>query len=60
IDLSRLTLYNKSTPGFDIKDWLIKFRGLSKSESKQLAQQIYRESEGTPHTICSILEDKFK
>ncbi|NEO44012.1 MAG: hypothetical protein F6K55_07690 [Moorea sp. SIO4A3] len=44
----------------DIKQWLITCGGLSNSKSQKLAQQIYRESEGTPHTICSILEDKFK
>ncbi|NEP54702.1 MAG: hypothetical protein F6K65_40300 [Moorea sp. SIO3C2] len=44
----------------DIKQWLITCRGFSNSKSQKLAQQIYRESEGTPHTICSILEDKFK
>ncbi len=44
----------------DIKKWLINFRGLSNAESLQLAEQIYRESEGKPDTICSILEQKFK
>ncbi len=44
----------------DIKKWLINFQGLSNAESLQLAKQIHRESEGTPDTICSILERKFK
>ncbi len=44
----------------DIKKWLISFRGLSNAESLQLAEQIYRESEGAPDTICSILEREFK
>jgi len=44
----------------DINTWLISFRGLSDAESSQLAKQIHRESEGTPDTICSILESKFK
>lgn len=43
----------------DIQTWLINFRGLSDEESQQLASQIYRESEGTPDTICSILEERF-
>ncbi|NEP14291.1 MAG: hypothetical protein F6K14_29675 [Symploca sp. SIO2C1] len=43
----------------DIDKWLIKFRGLSNRDSKKLALQIHRESEGTPDTICSILERKF-
>jgi hypothetical protein len=43
----------------DIKTWLINVQGLSNQESLELASQIYRESEGTPHTICSILEEKF-
>lgn len=44
----------------DIKKWLINFRGLSNAKSLQLAEQIYRESEGKPDTICFILEQKFK
>ena len=40
----------------DIKKWLISNLGLDNSESLQLAKKIHRESEGTPHTICSILE----
>lgn len=44
----------------DIKNWLINFRGLSNTESLRLAKQIHHESEGTPDTICSILEREFK
>nr|WP_282453091.1 hypothetical protein [Brasilonema octagenarum] len=44
----------------DIRNWLINFRGLSNSKSQQLALQIHQESEGTPDTICSILERDFK
>lgn len=44
----------------DIKKWLINFRGLSNAESLKLAKQIHRESEGTPDTICSILERDFR
>ena len=44
----------------DIKKWLISNLGLSNSESLKLAKQIYKESEGIPHIICSILERVFK
>ena len=44
----------------DIRRWLINNLGLSNPQSLQLAKQIYRESEGTPDTICSILERIFK
>ncbi len=44
----------------DIKRWLITNLGLSNAKSLQLAKQIYRESEGTPDTICSILERIYK
>ena len=40
----------------DIKSWLITNLGLSNYKSSQRAKEIYRESEGTPDTICSILE----
>jgi Effector-associated domain 9 len=40
----------------DIKNWLIGFRGLSNVESDKIASRIHLESEGTPDTICSILE----
>ncbi|MHC5717042.1 MAG: hypothetical protein ACYTX0_34240 [Nostoc sp.] len=44
----------------DIKNWLINFQGFSNVKSLQLADRIYRESEGTPSVICSILEKEFK
>ncbi len=44
----------------DIQNWLTIHLGLSKSESQKKARQIHRESEGTPHTICSILERIYK
>ena len=44
----------------DIRRWLINNLGLSKPQSLQMAKQIHRESEGTPDTICSILERIFK
>ena len=44
----------------DIGNWLINFRGLSNKDSRKLAWQIHQESEGTPDTICSILERKFR
>jgi hypothetical protein len=44
----------------DIKRWLITNLGLSNPKSLQLAKQIHRESEGTPDTICSILERIYK
>ena len=44
----------------DIKGWLKLVQGLSDEESQRLAQQYYEESEGTPDTICSILEREFK
>ncbi|MDF5720478.1 MAG: hypothetical protein PUP91_08330, partial [Rhizonema sp. PD37] len=44
----------------NIKNWLVNFQGLSKSESYQLAKRIYSESEGTPSVVCSILERDFK
>ena len=44
----------------DIKKWLISNLGLTNSQSLKLAKQIYRESEGTPDTICSILERIYK
>ena len=44
----------------DIKKWLINFQGLSDANSLKLAEKIHKESEGTPHVICSILEKDFK
>lgn len=44
----------------DIRTWLINNQGLSNSDSEKFASQIHGESEGTPDTICSILEKKYK
>jgi hypothetical protein len=44
----------------DIQNWLINFKGLSNPISQQKAYEIYRESEGTPSVICSILDKEFK
>jgi len=47
----------------DIKEWLIDNFGLSNDKSLQFARKIYQEGEGTPETICGILErdrEKFK
>jgi inactive STAND len=44
----------------DIQNWLINFKGLSNPISRQKADEIYRESEGTPSVICSILDKEFK
>jgi hypothetical protein len=47
----------------DIKEWLIDNFGLSNDKSLEFARKIYQEGEGTPETICGILErdrEKFK
>jgi hypothetical protein len=43
----------------DIQKWLITYKGLSKQKSLVQAQQIYQESEGIPHVICTILKERF-
>ncbi|MBD2122352.1 hypothetical protein H6F68_15795 [Trichocoleus sp. FACHB-262] len=51
----------------DIHDWLIRFRTLSNemrkktdAELKQIAKKIYRESDGTPESVCISLREKFR
>jgi len=47
----------------DIKEWLIDNFGLCNDRSLELARNIWDEGEGTPDTICGILErdrEKFK
>lgn len=50
----------------DIYDWLILFRSVlpgmqekTESELVQIAKKIYRDSEGTPESVCVSLREKF-